>query len=176
MRKAKRAHSLVTISTACAELCAVSQGVLLLLLLLPPKEASSCSLACSMRLLWPEDGLLPLLPLPELRLCCAFCSELLCCRAFSVCAAALRDAHMRQPRGEISERIDEKTGPVMHLTSQGICMQNMLCCELGMTLCNLRHQASSSKAMHKQPTGSQSCGCTRASHSSQPLCCRNCSC
>ena len=67
------------ISIVCTELCVNSQGVLLLLLLLLPKEVSSCCLACSMRALWPEDGLLPLLPLPELRLRCGplLCAALL---------------------------------------------------------------------------------------------------
>ena len=115
MHEAEEAHSPATISIVCAELCAESQGVLLLLLL--PKEASSCSLACSMRALWPEDGLLPLLPLPELRLRCAPCSELLCCRAASVRAAALQDAHMLWLRGEGTARIDEKTDLFMRLTS-----------------------------------------------------------
>ena len=96
------------ISIVCAELCAESQGVLLLLL---PKEASSCSLACSMRALWPDDGLLPRLPLPELRLRCAPCSALLCCRAASVRAAALQDACMHWRRGEAPDLIDEKGGP-----------------------------------------------------------------
>ena len=96
------------IPIVCAELCVESQGVLLLLL---PKEASSCSLACSMRALWPEDGLLPLLPLPELRLRCAPCSALLCCRAASVRAAALQDACMHWLRGEAADLIDEKGRP-----------------------------------------------------------------
>ena len=136
MRKAERTHSLAIISIVCAGLCTVSQGVLLLL---PPKEASSCCLACSMRLLWPVDDLLPLLPLPELRLCCAFCSELLCCRACSVRAAALRDAHVHQLQGETSERIDRKIDLVMHLTSQRHmpACDALLCtqCELEATPC-----------------------------------------
>ena len=97
------------IPIVCAELCVESQGVLLLL---PPKEASSCSLACSMRLLWPDDDLLPLLPLPELRLRCAPCSALLCCRAASVRAAALQDACVHWLQGEAPAFIDEKKGPL----------------------------------------------------------------
>ena len=88
-----------------------------MLLLLPPKEASSCSLACSMRALWPDDDLLPLLPLPELRLRCAPCSALLCCSAASVRAAALQHARMHWLQGEGTARIDEKTDLFMHLTS-----------------------------------------------------------
>ena len=103
------------ISIVCAELCAESQGVLLLLL---PKEASSCSLACSMRALWPDNGLLPRLPLPGLRLRCAPCSALLCCRAASVRAAALEDAHMHWLRAEGTAGIDEKMNLLMRLTSQ----------------------------------------------------------
>ena len=105
------------ISIVSAELCAESQGVLLLLLLL--KEASSCCLACSMRALWPDDGLLPRLPLPELRLRCAPCSELLCCKAASVRAAALQDARMHWLRGEGTECNGEGMACIyMRLTCQ----------------------------------------------------------
>ena len=103
------------VSIVCAELCVDSQGMLLLLL---PKEASSCSLACSMRALRPDGDLVPRLPLPELRLRCEPCSELLCCRAASVRAAALEDAHMHWLRGEGTAVVDEKMNLLMHLTSQ----------------------------------------------------------